>query len=45
MKMSISEKIKAIDNKMEQNKAQYDLNRETARISVLTLKMLVNMNL
>ena len=30
---------------MEQNKAQYDLNRETARISVLTLKMLVNMNL
>ena len=36
MKVSISEKIKAIDNKMEQNKAQYDLNRETARISVLT---------
>ena len=31
--MSISEKIEAINNKMEQNKAQYDLDRQTAKIS------------
>ena len=34
--MSISEKIKAINNKIEQNKAQYDLNRQTAKISALS---------
>ena len=34
--MSISEKIKAIKNKIEQNKAQYNLDRETAKISVLS---------
>ena len=32
--MSISEKIKAINNKREQNKAQYDLDRQTAKSSV-----------
>ena len=31
--MSISEKIKAINNKNEQNKAQYNLDRQTAKIS------------
>ena len=31
--MSISEKIKAINNKFEQNKAQYDWGRQTAKIS------------
>ena len=31
--MSISEKIKAINNKIEQNKLQYNLDRQTARIS------------
>ena len=31
--MSISEKIKAICNKIEQNKAQYDLDRRTTKIS------------
>ena len=30
--MTVSEKIKIIDNKMEQNKAQYDLDTQTARI-------------
>ena len=35
-KMSISEKIKAINNKIEQNKAQYNLDRQTANISALT---------
>ena len=34
--MSISEKIKAINNKIEQNKAQYDLDRQTAKISALS---------
>ena len=33
--MSISEKIKAINNKIEQNKAQYNLDRQTAKISAL----------
>ena len=35
--MSISEKIKAINNKIEQNKAQYNLNRQTVKISALSL--------
>ena len=35
-KMSISEKIKAINNKIEQNKAQFDLDRQTAKISALS---------
>ena len=38
--MTLSEKIKTIDNKIEQNKAQYNLGRQTAKIS----EMLVNMN-
>ena len=36
-KMSISEKIKTIDNKVAQNKAQYNLDRQTAKISALSL--------
>ena len=35
-KMGISEKIKTIDNKIEQNKAQYNLDRQTAKISALS---------
>ena len=35
--MSISEKIKAISNKIEQNKAQHNLGRQTAKISALSL--------
>ena len=34
--MRISEKIKTIDNKIEQNKAQYNLDRQTAKISALS---------
>ena len=34
--MSISEKIKAINNKIEQNKAQYNLDRQTSKISGLS---------
>ena len=33
--MSISEKIKTIDNKIKQNKAQYYLGKQTAKISAL----------
>ena len=34
--MSISEKIKAINTKIEQNKSQYDLDRQTSKISALS---------
>ena len=34
--MSISEKIKAINNKIEQNIARYDLDRQAAQISTLS---------
>ena len=33
--MSISEKIKTINDKIEQNKAQYNSDRQTAKISAL----------
>ena len=36
IKMSISKKIKAIDNKVKQNKGQYDLDRQIAKISALS---------
>ena len=31
--MTVNEKIKTIDNKIEQNNAEYDLDRQTANIS------------
>ena len=34
--MSIGEKVKAINNKIEQNKVQYDLDRQIAKISALS---------
>ena len=34
--MGISEKIKAINNKIEQSKAQYNLDRQNAKISALS---------
>ena len=37
-KMSISEKIKSINNKIDQKKAQYNLDRQIAKISVLSLE-------
>ena len=33
--MTVSKKIKTIDNKIEQNKVQYDLDRQTAKILAL----------
>ena len=44
IQMHISEKIKAINNKTEQNKAKYDLDLQTARISTLYRETLVNMD-
>ena len=35
--MTVSDKIKTIDNKIEENKAQYDLDRQAANISALSL--------
>ena len=34
--MTVSEEIKTINNTIEQNKAQYDLDRKTAKISALS---------
>ena len=34
--MSISKKINAINNKIERSKAQYDLDRQTTKISALS---------
>ena len=34
--MNISEKIKTIDSKIKENKAQYDLDWQTAEISTLS---------
>ena len=34
--MSISEKIKAINKKIEHNKAKYNLEKQTAKISALS---------
>ena len=35
--MTVSDKIKTIDNKIEENKTQYDLDRQAANISALSL--------
>ena len=34
--MTVSDKVKIIDQKIEQNKAQYDLARQTVKISALS---------
>ena len=36
--MTVSEKTKTTDKKIEQNKAQYNLNKQAAKISVLFLR-------
>ena len=40
--MSIREKIKAINNRIEQNKACYNLDKQTARISALSSGIVSN---
>ena len=44
LQMSISEKIKTIDSKIDQNKTWYDLDRQTAKISALSSEKLVNIS-
>ena len=34
-KITITEKIKTVNNKIKENKAQYNLDRQTAKISAL----------
>ena len=43
--MSISEKIKTINNKIVQNKVHYNIDRQTGKIPALSSGMLLNMNL
>ena len=43
-KITFSQKIKTIDNKIEQNKAQYNLRRQMLIIWLYHQEMLVNMN-
>ena len=43
--MTVSEKIKTIDNKTKRNERQYKLDRETAKISALSTRDVVNINL
>ena len=38
--MTIIEQVKILDDKIKSNKAQYDLDRETAKISALSSKEL-----
>ena len=42
--MTVSKKIKTINNKIEQNKAQFNLNREAANISASSSGSISNMN-
>ena len=44
-KMAVSRKSKTIDNKTEQNKAQYDLHRQTAKISALSSRNIFKLEL
>ena len=44
IKINICEKIKAANNKIKKNKAQYDLNRQTAKILVCSSGNVVNIN-
>ena len=37
--MSISEKIKALNNKIDQNEAQYNLDRQTAKIFCFIIRI------
>ena len=42
--MFVNEKIKTFDNKIEQNQAQYDLDRQTLRFLLYHQEALVNIN-
>ena len=36
MKMTLTEQVKILDDKIRENKVQYDLDREAAKISALS---------
>ena len=40
MKMTVTDQLKTLDRKIMSNKGQYDLDRETAKISALSSKEL-----
>ena len=42
--MPVSEKIKSADNKIDQNKTQYDLDDKLVRYQLYHQKILVDMN-
>ena len=42
--MTLTDEIKILDDKLKVNQAQYDLDREAAKISVFYLKNQKNMN-
>ena len=42
MKKNVSEEVKTINNKIEQNKAQYNLDRKTSKVSALSSETLSN---
>ena len=44
LRMAVSQKIKTIDNKIQQNKDQYNLARQTAKIYALSSGKFVSMN-
>ena len=43
--MTITEKVKILDDKIRANKAQYDLDRQAAKISALNSGELEKMNI
>ena len=43
--MTVTDPIKILNRKIKQNEVQYDLDRETAKISALSSKNLINMNI
>ena len=45
MKMTITDQIKTLDRKIMQNEAQYDLDRNAAKISSFLLIIWINMNI
>ena len=43
--MTLTEHVKILDDKIKSNKAQYDLDRQAAKISFLSSVQLENMNI
>ena len=43
--MTVTDQIKILDRKIKQNEAQYNLDREAAKISAFSSNNLTNMNI